>query len=163
MPWTTSRVSLPTMIATLRVQATLRGHSSAFSFARSDPRLEDRALEAELAAFDAVGDQLADPGPILVRRARPIEPRLEVDPLVLELVRLELEPGLAEHAAPLVLGVVPNMGRVAQLVGLLARLAHEQVVRDEHERAADAGHLLQRPCRILEMVRRDPARHDVEA
>ena len=43
-------------------------------------------------------------------------------------------PRRVEHRAPLVLGVVPHVRRVAQPVGFLAGLAHEQVVRDEHQR-----------------------------
>ncbi len=55
------------------------------------------------------------------------------------------------------------MRRVMQSIGLFTSLAEEEVVRDEHERAADARHLLERACRILEVMRCYAAGDDVEA
>src|SRR5215203_301556 len=149
MPWTTSFVSLPTTIDTLRVQVTLRGHSSSARFSRSYPRLEDAAVEPELAVHDAFGQQLPRPLGVLGWRAGAVDPALEVDPLVLPLEPLDLEPRDGEHLAPFLLGVVPDMRGIVQAVGLLAGFPEVQVVGDEHQRTAHARHLLKRAHRIL--------------
>ena len=74
-----------------------------------------------------------------------------------------LEPGVLEDPAPLGLGVVAHVRRVAQPLGLLDLVAHEQVVDDEHELAADAGHLADGRLRVVEVMGGDPADDDVEA
>src|SRR5215204_2757559 len=114
MPWTTSFVSLPTTIDTLRVQVTLRGHSSSARFSRSYPRLEDAAVEPEFAVLDAVGQQLPRPLGVPGWRAGAVDPALEVDPLVLALESLDVEPRRAEHFAPLVLGIISDVRRVVE-------------------------------------------------
>src|SRR6476620_7661473 len=163
MPWTTSFVSLPTTTATLRVQVTLRGHSSAATFARSYPRLEDAAVEPQLPVFDPVGQQLLRSRGVLGRSAGAVDPALEVDPLVLAFEPLHVEPGRGEHVAPFLLGIVADVRGIVEAVGLLAGFTEVQVVGDEHEPAADARHLLQRAQRILEVMRGDASSDDVEA
>src|SRR6266487_2994237 len=163
MPWTRRRVSLSTMIATLRVQVALRDQSRPSTRSRANPPLEDSTVEPELAVLDPVGEQLARPGAVLGWSPGALEPRLEVDALVLALERLHAEAGLVEHPAPLLLGVVADVGRVVEPIGFLPRLAEEKVVGEEDEGPADARHLPQRARRILEVVRCDAARDDVEA
>ena len=79
---------------------------------------------------------------VFVRRARSVEPCLEVDPLVLAARTPRPRAPRRRTSRATRPRVVPHVRRIAQLVGFLARLAHEQVVRHEHQRAADAGHLL---------------------
>jgi secreted trypsin-like serine protease len=74
---------------------------------------------------------------------------------------LDLEAGLAQELAPLVLGVVADVHRVAQLLGLLVPLARVERVLDHDEPVADALQLGDRGADVLEMVRRDPGDDDV--
>ena len=75
---------------------------------------------------------------------------------------LDLEAGLGQKLAPLVLGVAAHVGRVAQLLGLLVPLARVERVLDHDEPVADALQLGDRGANVLEVVRRDPRDDDVE-
>ena len=72
------------------------------------------------------------------------------------------EPGLLDEAAPLRLRVVAHVRGIAQHLGLLDRVAHVQRVDDQDAIAADARHLSHRRADVGEVVRRGPARDDVE-
>jgi hypothetical protein len=52
--------------------------------------------------------------------------------------------------------------RVAELLGFLDLLAQKQVVLDDDQVLRDARHLAHRGANVLEVVRRDAARDDVE-
>src|SRR6185503_11456615 len=75
----------------------------------------------------------------------------------------DLEAGLGQEVAPFVLGVVAHVGRVAELLGLLVTLARVERVLDHDEPVAHALELSDRGADVLEVVRRDPRRDDVES
>ena len=76
---------------------------------------------------------------------------------------LDLEPCGLEQLAPLVLRVVADVRRVAQLLGLLDLLAHvERVLDHEQSTVRDARHLADGGPDVVEMMRRDPRHDDVE-
>src|SRR5581483_4658238 len=119
--------------------------------------------EAHPAVLDPVGEQLAHSLGVLALAADPVEPGLELDRLVEVLHLFDLEPGGIEHLAPLLLGVIAHVRRIANPVGLLGLVTHEQVVDDEHEVAADAGHLVRGCGRVVEVMVRHARGDDVEA
>src|SRR6266702_4561189 len=67
------------------------------------------------------------------------------------------------HAEPFLFGVVADMRRVAQLLGLFVALARKKGVFDHDEPVRNPLHLGNGRGEILEMVRRDPGDDDVEA
>jgi hypothetical protein len=76
---------------------------------------------------------------------------------------LDLEARLGQEFAPLVLGVVTNMSRVAQLLRLLVPVARVERVLDHYQPVAHALHLGNRGAHVGEVVGRDPRDDDVEA
>src|SRR5437660_67386 len=79
------------------------------------------------ACGDATRQQRAYALCLRVRTARPLEPRLECHRVVGPARLLDPQPGGLEELAPLVLGVVPHVRRVAEPIGLLVRLRDEEV------------------------------------
>ncbi len=77
--------------------------------------------------------------------------------------RSTVEPRSGQVGAPLPLGVGPNVGRVAQPLGLLDLLVGVEGVLDHDQTAGDAGHLTHRRGNVVEVVGGDSAGDDVEA
>ena len=147
-PWTTSRVSLSTMIATSasRPSARASAASSRPSWTRSPSSSRDaRAL--------------------LVRRlGRGRARRLEVECRApSNASSRDLEAGELEEAVPLVDAVVADVARVAQPVGLLGRLADERVVADHDAVVATRAISFTAASDVGEVVRGDAAGDGVEA
>src|SRR2546423_961892 len=109
-----------------------------------------------------VGEQLLDLLGFLAFAAGAGEPVLERMDLLEQLSLLDLEPGVRQEADPLVLGVVANVGGVAQLLGLLVTVAREERVLDDDDVVRDAGHLLDRLADVTEVVRGDPRDDAIE-
>src|SRR6266540_2701489 len=98
-------------------------------------------VEPELAALDAVGEELAHPRRVLARATGSVEPRLELDSPFQRARFHHAEPGAGEEGAPFLLGVIAHMGRIAEAARFLVRVAHAEVVHDEDEVARHPGHL----------------------
>src|SRR6185437_9291970 len=93
----------------------------------------------------------------------PCEPVLH-DGMALEAFDLlDFETGFGQHLLPLVLGVAAHVRWVAQALGFLDALVHEDVVLDHDQPLGDACHLDDRLADVLKMVCSDPAGDDVEA
>ena len=73
------------------------------------------------------------------------------------------EPGSLEQRAPLRLGAVAYVRGIAQPLGLLDVLAHEEVVDHENSLAAHPRHLVHCSLDVAEVVSSYSGRNDVEA
>ena len=98
----------------------------------------------------------------LPRAPGALEPGLELDRIVEGAHFLDLDPGVAEERAPLRLGVVANVRRVAQLVGALGGIVHEEVVDDDHARPGNTAELAGRGGHVGEVVCCDTRDREVE-
>ena len=106
-------------------------------------------------AVDPVGEQLAHAAGVLAGAGRPLEPRLELDREVEAAHVLDSSPASAKNPRHSSSRVVADVRRVADPLGLLDRLAHVEVVDDDHAVAGDARELGDRSGDVGEMVRRD--------
>ena len=92
-------------------------------------RLERDLVEREPAVADPIAEQLRDTRRVVALAAAAVEPRLQLDRLLEEPHLVDLEPGRLDEGAPLGLAVVAHVRRVAELLGLLDVVAHEQRCR----------------------------------
>ena len=90
------------------------------------------------------------------------EPWLQLELGLDQLDRFDAQPRLPEEVAPLLFGVIADVGRVAQAFCLLDFFPAVDVVDHEDEASRHASHLPDRSRHVVEMVRRDPTGDDVE-
>src|SRR5215216_2973786 len=155
MPCTTRRVSRSTMIA---ISAHVPGTPS-----RCLPSPERDPIDPELSVLDPVGEEPSDPPGLRAGGAGALEPRLEFDVPLAELLLFHLEAGAREEGSPLLGRVVPHVGGIPQTARLLVVLAHPKVVDDEDALFGDTRHLTDPGLDIPEVVGREPAGHGIEA
>src|SRR5439155_9888800 len=96
----------------------------------------------------------------LAARAR--EPLGERMDLLEELDLLDLQPGVREERAPLLLRVAADVRRVAQRLRRLLLLRQEERVLDRDDPVGHARHLRDRLSNVREVVRGYAADDDVE-
>src|SRR3954451_15368657 len=100
--------------------------------------------------------QCTHPVGLVARAAGAREPVVGVVGLLEVLDPLELDPGLLEHLAPLVLRVAAHMRRVAELLRLFVFLGDVERVLDHELAIRHPHHLAERVADRREVVRRDP-------
>src|SRR6266508_1307717 len=150
------------MMATLRVQVSLRDHARPVSCSRANSPSQDDRLRLHQTVLGPVGKQLAHSRGVVGRCPRALEPGLDRQAPAHDLEHVDLEPGTGEERAPLVLAVAADVARVVEPLGLLDPLVLKEVVLDDDAVTADPGHLAHGQLDIVEVMGGDPADRHVE-